>query len=212
MIHSWKLATRLSIFLAIAVPTVARAMNVFHPDGPYTQAPTGMTYPVAVGEFRRADIIRYKDDGTDESAGYNLETSTMEISATVYIFPSPSLTTIFSPQNVIDSARGHLCEAQFHTIQQEITSSHPDAVLVSQDKAMITQGDVVHNGYRASYTLTNANFFGRSQVTSRSDAYVFCYAGGKWTVEYRIDYPANYDAADPIAEFMRDLAWTIPPE
>jgi len=31
-------------------------------------------------------------------------------------------------------------------------------------------------------------------------------------VEYRIDYPADFDASIPIANFMRDLTWTIPPE
>ena len=34
----------------------------------------------------------------------------------------------------------------------------------------------------------------------------------KWTVEYRIDYPADTDAGGAIADFMRNLTWTIPAE
>jgi hypothetical protein len=190
----------------------AEAITLLHPDGPYTQASSGMTYPVAIGDFKRVSVIRYKEDGTDESAGYNREVPMQEISATVYVFPSPGLISIFSPQNVIDGARDHLCNSQFLAIQKEITNAHPDAALVSQGDSTLEQEYPAYGGHQAFYTLTNASFAGRSQIALRSDVYVFCYAGGKWTVEYRIDYPADYDASAPIASFMRDLTWTIPPK
>jgi hypothetical protein len=196
----------------LAGSAAAQGLNVLHPDGPYTQAVTGMTYPVSVGDFQRVSIIRYKSDGTDESAGYNRSSPMSEIVATVYMFPSPSLVSIFSPQSVIDDARNNLCNSQFHAIEHEIVGAHPDAVLKSEGAASLTQGSAVHNGYQASYTLTNPEFMGRAQVSTRSDVYEFCYAGGKWTVEYRIDYPVDYDASIPIANFMRDLTWTILPE
>jgi len=190
----------------------AQGLTELHPDGPYTQAASGMTYPVAVDDFRRINIIRYKDDGTDESAGYNRETPMSEISMTVYVFSSPNITSFGSPQDVIDDARAHMCAVQFHAIQQEIMNAHPDAILSDQGDATLAQVGATHAGYKASYTLTNQNFFGRPNVASRSDVYVFCYAGGKWTIEYRVDYLADYDANKPIADFMRDLIWTIPPE
>jgi hypothetical protein len=202
----------LALLCPLAVIAVAQGLTVLHPDGPYTQAKTGMTYPVSVGDFQRVTIIRYKDDGSDESAGYNRYTPGTEIGATVYVFPSPSLVSIGSPQNVIDGARAHLCDSQFLAVQNEIKGAHPDAVLVSQGDVTLTQADAAYKGHEAFYTLTNANFFGRHQVPSRSDVYVFCYAGGKWTVEYRIDYPVVHDANGAIADFMRSLTWTIPPE
>ena len=55
----------------------------------------------------------------------------------------------------------------------------------------------------------NAKFFGRINQPSQSDAYLFCFAGGKWTVEYRFDYPMGYEASVPIAAFMHDLKWAI---
>jgi hypothetical protein len=84
--------------------------------------------------------------------------------------------------------------------------------LISDGATTLTQGSVAHTGHQASYNVTNATFLGRTQVAAHSDVYLFCYIGGKWTVEYRIAYPADYDASIPIANFMRDLTWTIPPE
>ena len=80
------------------------------------------------------------------------------------------------------------------------------AALLDEAEVSLPQAGSI--GHKATYRLTNANFFGRRQV-SRSEAYVFCYAGGKWTVEYRFDYPDDYDAGSAIAGFMRDLDWTI---
>ncbi|MGD0145032.1 MAG: hypothetical protein ABSC92_17910 [Rhizomicrobium sp.] len=202
----------LALLCAIASPAVAQGLNVLHPDGPYTQAATGMTYPISVGDFQRLSIIRYKSDGTDESVGYNQSTPGSEIVATVYMFPSPSLTSIFSPQSVVDDARNSLCNSQFHAVQQEIVSAHPDSVLKSEGAAILTQGSAVYTGHQASYILTHATFLGRMKGLARSDVYLFCYAGGKWSVEYRIDYPVDFDASIAIANFMRDLTWTIPPE
>lgn len=207
-----KLAFVAGTALIAAGVVAAQAMTVLHPDGPYTQAATGMVFPTSVGDFRRVDIIHYKDDGTDESAGYNRIAPLAEISATVYVFPSPSLVSVGSSQETVADARKNLCEAQFRAIQQEVVTAHPDAILVSREAVTLEQQGLAGDGNKAVYTLTNGSFFGRANVKSRSEAYVFCYAGGRWTVEYRIDYPAEYDATAPIAEFMRNLTWTITPE
>jgi hypothetical protein len=196
----------------LAAAGSAQSMEELHPDGVYTQAPTGMSYPLAVDGFQRVSVIRYKPDGTDESAGYVLPTPTKEVSATVYVFRSPDLFSLGSPQSVIDEARAHLCEGQFRGIEQEVLSAHPDAKLASEGETSLDQGGASRPGWRASYDLVNAKYFGRADVASRSEAYLFCFAGGKWSVEYRIDYPAAYDAGADIAQFMRDLTWTIPPE
>jgi hypothetical protein len=202
----------LTSIIALTGAAVAQNLTTLHPLGLYTQAPTGMTYPMSVDEFRRVEIIRYKEDGTDESAGYNYLRPMNEIAATVYVFPSPPVTSIGSPRNVIAEARSLVCQQQFKAIEREVTTAHPDAALTADGQFTLTQGQNAHDGFKVSYDLTNARFFGRQNVTSRSDAYVFCFAGGKWTVEYRFDYPRDFDAASLIADFMRDLAWTITPE
>lgn len=199
-------------FNATFVSAQSHNLNVMHPTGVYVQEATGMRYPESVGDFQRANVIRYKEDGTDESAGYNRAVPLKEIVATVYVFPSPRLRSFGSPQYVIEDARNRLCADQFHAIKNEVTSAHPDAVLLREGTTSLEQGDVKHEGHMAAYKLTNPRFAGRSNVALHSDVYVFCYAGGKWTVEYRIDYPLEYEASTEIADFMRDLVWTIPPE
>lgn len=208
------------LFLAVATVLFAtafavertQALEVLHPTGVYVQKPTGMAYPESVGNFRRVSIIRYAPDDSDESAGYNRYVPLKEIVATVYVFPSPALRSFGSPRSVIEDARNHLCTDQFGAVKKEVTGAHPDAVLLQEGAAGLVQGAVKHDGHFAAYKLTNGKFAGRENVLLRSDVDVFCYVGGKWTVEYRIDYPFDYDASAEIADFMRSLIWTIPPE
>ena len=200
---------RLLIGLALCFSiagAAAQGLNVLRPTGTYTQSASGMSFPVSVADFMRVNVIRYVPDGTDESAGYNRVETSHEVSGTVYVFPSPSVTSFASPAGVIAQARARLCANFFASVQGEITSAHPDAELLETTEVSLPQAGSM--GHKATYRLTNANFVGRRQV-SRSEAYVFCYAGGKWTVEYRFDYPDDYNAGSAIAGFMRELNWTI---
>ena len=203
-----------AVLLLAAVPQIAtgQGLTVLRPEGSYTQAATGMVFPEAVDQFRRVNIIRYKPDGTDESAGYNDATPLHEINMTVYVFPSPPITSIDSPQSIIDDTRQKLCQGQYERVQREVTGAHPDAVLVEKTDASRTQDGVTYAGHFASFDLTNTKFFGRADVASRSEAYLYCYVGGKWSVEYRVDHPRDFDASGLISGFINDLKWTIPPE
>jgi len=202
----------LAATILLVLPRSALGLEVMHPSGPYTQAATGMIYPDTVDQFQRVNIIRYNPDGSDESAGYNDTTPMREINMTVYVFPSPSILSIGSPQSVIEDTRRQLCRSQYEKVQQEVKGAHPDAVLVEKKDTSLTQAGMTYAGHFASFDLTNAKFFGRRDVPSRSEAFLYCYVGGKWSVEYRIDYPRDFDAAASIASFMNDLVWTIPPE
>ena len=110
----------LAVLALCVLPQTALGLDVMHPEGPYTQAPTGMTYPQTVGQFRRINVIRYKPDGSDESAGYNDTTPMHEINMTVYVFPSPPILSIGSPRSVIEDTRRQLCQDQFAQVQQEV--------------------------------------------------------------------------------------------
>ena len=211
--HSMTPAHKLPAALALsfcftAGAALAQSVNVLRPSGTYIQAASGMAFPESVGDFVRVSVIRYRSDGTDESAGYNRFEPAHEIVGTVYVFPSPPLISIGSPQNVIDGARAHLCDTQFRGIQKEVTTAHPDAELLNEQETSLLENGTTFTGHRATYGLTLANFMGRRQKT-HSDAYLFCYVGGKWSVEYRFDYPDEYDPGTIISNFMHDLVWTI---
>src|ERR1700682_5181477 len=124
---------RLLIGLALCfliAGAAAQGLNVLRPSGTYTQTASGMSFPESVGDFTRVNVIRYRPDGTDESAGYNRVEQAHEISGTVYVFPSPSLTSFASPASVIAQARARLCGNFFASVRGEITSAHPDAELL----------------------------------------------------------------------------------
>jgi hypothetical protein len=207
-----RLALAAAMILSLPQIAMGQGLNVLHPVGSYTQIPTGMVFPESVGQFRRFNIIRYHPDGSDESAGYNEMTPMHEINMTVYIFPSPPILSFGSPRSVIDDTRIKFCQGQYETVQREVMGAHPDASPVEKREISRTQDGVTYAGHFASFDLTNAKFFGRTDVASRSEAYLYCYVGGKWSVEYRVDYPRDFDASSSIASFINDLAWSIPPE
>jgi hypothetical protein len=64
---------------------------------------------------------------------------------------------------------------------------------------------------RAAYTFTAPLFAGRRNQPVRSEAYLFCYVGGRWSVKYRFTHPADQDVRALIGAFRRELAWTIEP-
>ncbi|MFZ2029961.1 MAG: hypothetical protein WAU68_06625 [Vitreimonas sp.] len=200
-----------ALLLVLGAGAAAQDRVPLSTSEPYTQAASGMVFPPSIGDFQRVEVVRYNADGTDESAGYNRTTPTMEIAATVYVFRSPSILSIGSPRETIEITRSILCGRQTQAIQQEIMSVHPDATQIRTGAFALRQGGASYFGTKVSYAYSG-DFAGRTGSQLHSDLYVFCYAGGTWTIEYRIDYPAEYDAEDEIARFMNHLTWTIPRE
>lgn len=172
----------------------------------YIQAATGMTFPAQVGEFNRVSVYRYAADGTDESAGYNLYRRGAHVAATVYVYPSPELEIGpgSQPETVL-AAQALLCSAQFDRVQLEIEGAYEGETLIEESGTMHDET----LGFRAAYTFTSPNFARRRNVEVKSEAHLFCFVGGRWSVKYRFTYPVDQDVRAVIDAFMRDLAWTI---
>ncbi len=195
-----------------ATDGIAQQATELHPAGTYTQIASGMTFPVAVGEFQRVSVLRFVDDGSNESANYNLGVPPNGIAATVYVSPSLEVTSIGSPRSVIEQARATLCSRYFGAVQYAITFNRPGAALLSEGRTTLTQGDTSHSGYMATYSLKGVNVLGNTGE-ARSQLHVFCYLGGEWTVKFRFTYPVEFEGGEEmVAAFMRDLKLTIPPE
>jgi hypothetical protein len=202
----------LTLLFAAAPPTLAQE-RIELPKEAYTQAASGMTFPVRVGAFRRLDTVtRYAPDGSDESVGYNWEADEGRVSATIYIYPSPSLANASASNGNVDVARVELCAAQFSSVTREVATVHPHAQVEANDIATLRQRNITYAGRELIFTVTSPSAFGKNHAPFRSEAYLFCYVGGRWSVKYRFTYPAAIDAADEITDFMRDLIWTIEPE
>ena len=194
---------------ALVGPAAAQDIQ-FAPGAPYVHAASGMVFPVQVGDFLRGRGYRYAADGSDESVAYHLGRIGGEITATVYVSPSPALQ--MGPDAdplALSAAQGLLCSSQFNTMRQEIDAAYHDEMLLSEGEADMYYARAVSRGFTASYTFTAGSFWGRRNVSVRSDAYLFCYVGGRWSVKYRFMYPAETDASADIAAFTRALRWTI---
>lgn len=167
-----------------------------------------MTFPAQVGEFNRVRVYRYAADGSDESVGYNLYRRDAHVAATVYVSPSPGLTIGpgSQPETVL-TAQALLGSAEFDRVQLGVESAHEGEALIEEGGT--THGEIL--GFRATYSFISPNFAGRRNVQVKSEAYLFCYVGGRWSVKYRFTYPADQDVRAAIGAFMRDLPWTILP-
>jgi hypothetical protein len=174
-------------------------------QGAYVHAASKIVMPESIGSFQRDTIIRYDADGFDVSAGYNLVSPSHAISATVYVYPAPSLVSFASPPDVVAEAKEHLTEGEFERIKQAIQRARPGGALIEQSDFRRTEGGQSYSGKLAVFEYEGA-FIG-SKISLRSRLYLFCYVGGKWTVEYRFTYPNVKDADKEIEEFIHQWSW-----
>jgi len=173
--------------------------------GPYSHAPSGMMFPLTVGEFRRGSITRYDARGFDVSVGYNLYQLPKAVAATIYVYPSPSIVSIGSPANVVESARSTLCQNEYEARKREVLGAHPGANLLTEDVIGSPNNGVAASGKSATFEYEEIFAGVRQPIHSRLD--MFCYIGGKWTVKYRFTYPAAFDAKQELDMFIEKVPW-----
>jgi hypothetical protein len=173
--------------------------------GAYVHAASKITMPESVAGFQRDTVSRYDPDGLDVSGAYNLVTPSHRIAATVYVYPSPSLTSIGSPPEVVAGARAHLTEGEFERRKQEIQHAHPGTAVLEQRDFSRTESGQSYAGKLAVFEYEE--LFAGSRMPVLSRIYLFCYVGGKWTVKYRFTHPKNEDGDREIQEFIRKWSW-----
>jgi len=176
-----------------------------NPSGAYVHRATGFTFPVALGKFTRTAITEYNQEKTDVSAGYGKVAGQESVAITVYVYPAPPLTSIGSPQTVIDDARQHLCTQVWEGLKVEIAQAHPDAELLSLEQIDSPFSSFRKPGHRAVFRFTG-NLGGKEQPV-RSEADLFCYAGGQWLVAYRTTAPDAFDYRGDLDALMHLLRW-----
>ncbi len=204
----------LAALLAFAAAPVALAQEQAElPAETYVQAASGMAFPLVAGRFERLNsVTRYAADGSDESVGYRWQTKAGSVNATVYVYPSPTLSNASAAAGNLDQARSELCNAQFASVLREIASVHPTATLVEEGPTTLQQRRGHYAGHALAFTISSPSAFGKDHAPLRSEAELFCYLGGRWNVKYRFTYPAAIRAQRAIDEFMRELTLTIAPE
>jgi hypothetical protein len=202
----------LALALCASGPAAAQPGEIAAVGG-YVQEASGMSFPPSVGDFRRVSLRRYTEDGSNESAGYNRRDGASYVGATVYVYPSPAITSIGSPREAVEEARTTLCAQQAEAVRRELASVHPNLEPVEDGRTLLVQGERSFPGQRMSFRVTAPSGFGPSHPPLRSEAQLFCYVGGRWTVKYRFTYAEDFSgAAEHVAALMRELTISIPPE
>ncbi|MCC6140819.1 MAG: hypothetical protein IT389_09430 [Nitrospira sp.] len=202
----------LALLLA-ACPTRPRPLHqpqVIIAYGAYTHEKSGMTFPIAVGEFHRAGIQRYDQDGQDISVGYNLLDDRRQIIATVYVYPAPPLVSIGSPPETVASVRTHLSKQEFETRKREVLQPRPGARLIEDTDISIPVGGIVRTGRMATFEY-DEHFLGKKQ-SLRSHLFLFNFVGGKWAIKFRISYPSHLEVTREIDSVLQGALWNVPQE
>lgn len=204
------LITSLSLLLP-ACPARPRPMNqpqTIFAEGAYTHEQSGMTFPIAVGEFQRIGIQRYDQEGLDVGVGYNLVDARWQIIATIYVYPAPPLVSIGSPPETIASAQAYLSKQEFEARKRETLQPRPQARLIEDTEISIPIGGTVRTGRVATFEYEE-NFLGKRQ-SLRSHLYMFNFVGSKWAIKFRISYPKHLEVTREIDMILRGVPWNVP--
>lgn len=198
-------------FLLVGCPARPRPLDqprAIFAEGAWAHDKSGMTFPIAVGDFQRGTVQRYDQEGLDVSVGYNLFDSRRQIIATVFVYPAPSLVSIGSPTETVASARTFLAKNEFETRKREILQPRPGAQLIEDTEISIPIDGTVRIGRIATFEYEE-KFSGRQQPL-RSHLCMFNFVDGKWAIKYRITYPKSLEATREIDVILQGVPWNVP--
>lgn len=205
------LLTVLLAFLLAACPARPRPLHqpqAIIAEGAFTHESSGMTFPIAVGEFNQGGIHRYDQDGLDISVAYNLLDDRRQIIATIYVYPAPPLISIGSPPETVASARAYLSKQEFEARKREALQPRPGARLIEDTEITIPVGGTIRTGRMAIFEY-DENFLGKKE-SLRSHLCIFNFVGGKWAIKFRISYPRHLEVTREIDSILQGVPWNVP--
>jgi hypothetical protein len=174
--------------------------EVIRAAGPWTHPPSGMTFPVEVGEFKRSSLLSYDKAGRNVSAQYEIDGAVSRLVMSVYVYPAPPVT---------GSMREERCGSQLDAATFDLAKQHPGLRRTGIDDVALAQDGTEHLGVRARFIYDQPLV--RDALPSAAEIDLFCRATDSWQIEYRFTRPREL-AADPIvADFMSRLTWTLHP-
>ncbi len=187
------------LLLAVALtacPTIrSSSAGAFEVEGTYVHPPSRLEFPVDVGTFRRAEMNRFTDDGTDVGVGYNHEASGASVAFTVYVSPP------------WEKAKGQVpgFDHRFDAELDAIREHHAGAKLQSsKDVSLFWPGNFA-KGRVAEFAYREVFSFREQDVVSR----IYLFERDGWIVEYRVTWAlAQQAVAQPLFEtFLANAPW-----
>jgi hypothetical protein len=103
-----------------------------------------------------------------------------------------------------------LTRGEFQRAKNEVLQVHTGAKLVMEEEVPPPRSADHHNGYFARFAYAE-NYAGGVRPLE-SLLYVYSHVGQRWTLKYRVTYPASsLEARAVVNQFIQELRWTIPP-
>jgi hypothetical protein len=176
----------------------------------YVHSYSKFSFPKQIEKFQFVESHEYDRYGKDISVGYNSPTP---IAATVYVYPAAKNFSLL-PAAPLQDVSETLIDHEFDLRKLEISKTHPDARLISEEPCEIIQGNNHFKGKKATYSM--AYRFGFSNRNCLSELYIFVIEPGtmflvndRQYVEYRITYPVvlKDQSEKEISSFLTQLTW-----
>lgn len=162
------------------------------PDGSLRHPSSRFIFPQQIGDFTRFDPRQYDQQGLDVSASYR----NRSVVATIYAYPAPA------------SQGEDVLEREYQSKRAEVTTMHPGAVAVTEEKFALKQGGQDQSGRHAVFTFQALI---RGTPTDLESQLLVFHLGSVF-VEYRFTYPASdaVNARKQIDAFISAWAWRGP--
>jgi hypothetical protein len=200
-------------------PNIATAQQLQKVDvaGPYKHAPSGLTFPVAIGAFQRQGVLRAGDDRNEEVGNYTAIVSGARILANVHVLPAQELMSINSTgkklpaDDTLRGIRNQFCQKQYESAFPTLSKLSPSGAHVLQEPTSFTHSGRPYPGLKAYVVVSSPSAFGQSHPPLRSESHLFCFVGGRWYVRYGFTYPVSFDARAQVESFIHQTM-TIPAE
>lgn len=166
-------------------------------------APSGIRFPAALAGFQRGEQKTYDDAGENQSFAYNRANMFERVLLTVYVYPAPSMVSIGSPDDVVQSARRDQLNREFESATALLQRNNSGAVLLSDHEGELPFCGEDLYGRAARYRTPNGWDQPGLNLISRID---LC-RNGRWWIKLRATYPefSASAAEDRIAEWYADL-------
>jgi hypothetical protein len=193
----------ISIPVFAALPLCAAAQTAIdNPPDPYIHVQTGMAFPATVSGAVRHQVNRYNADGSDIGIGYQVvRGGKMVAYLSIFVYPARPL------DSDTPGERQRACAALSDGIKRDILSHEADAKLVIEQSVAAPSSNARLHGLRVIYSGGRGNFDGGEQAL-REQNDLFCFAGRKWLIAYRITMPAGVDASADVERVEHAIPWT----
>jgi hypothetical protein len=180
-----KLLLITAALLASATPAAAQT-DLPNPSGDWLDAPTGVSFPAASGDFVRKTIQAFDNTGRDIGVSYHLIRNGKPVGfTTLYVYPAP-------PGN---------CDAAWQIEKRQTLENR--SLILSEDRAPSPSGKTPDAAHHA---MVDRHLGGPGNPVE-SATYFYCVPGGQWLVKYYSSWKGTVSLESETIALLRSVSW-----